>query len=87
MRSILDAVERRLADAANELDEAISAAQRPAELARLTRTLSINIDQALCAVQTLTEHFQRDGQDKAYERAAARARANNFAETGGKDWT
>lgn len=25
--------------------------------------------------------------DEAYERAAARARSNDFAETGGKDWT
>ena len=25
--------------------------------------------------------------DEAHERAAARARDNNFAETGGKDWT
>jgi hypothetical protein len=25
--------------------------------------------------------------DDAYERAAARARTNDFAETGGKDWT
>jgi hypothetical protein len=25
--------------------------------------------------------------DEAYERAAARARNNDFAETGGKDWT
>jgi len=29
----------------------------------------------------------RDEQDEAYERAAARARGNNFARTGGRDWT
>lgn len=32
---------------------------------------------------------ERDEQepDEAYERAAARARSNDFEETGGKDWT
>ena len=28
-----------------------------------------------------------DERDEAYERAAARARNNDFADTGGKDWT
>jgi hypothetical protein len=28
-----------------------------------------------------------DERDDAYERAAARARNNDFADTGGKDWT
>jgi hypothetical protein len=28
-----------------------------------------------------------DRRDEAYERAAARARNNDFADTGGKDWT
>jgi hypothetical protein len=28
-----------------------------------------------------------DDRDEAYERAAARARNNDFADTGGKDWT
>ncbi len=28
-----------------------------------------------------------DDRDEVYERAAARARSNNFKDTGGKDWT
>lgn len=30
---------------------------------------------------------QAEQRDEAYERAAARARGNDFADTGGKDWT
>jgi hypothetical protein len=30
---------------------------------------------------------EEDPRDEAYERAAARARNNDFADTGGKDWT
>ena len=31
--------------------------------------------------------LEPDTRDPAYERAAARARGNDFLETGGKDWT
>lgn len=34
-----------------------------------------------------TLHSAEPEHDEAYERAAARARSNDFAETGGKDWT
>ena len=30
---------------------------------------------------------RQDDRDEAYERAAARARANDFEDTDGKDWT
>ena len=31
--------------------------------------------------------YPRDAWDDMYERQAARARSNDFADTGGKDWT
>lgn len=37
--------------------------------------------------QFAAEKRAEDARDEAYERAAARARGNDFADTGGKDWT
>ena len=52
----------------------------------------VNCDIWICN-NCLGEHNQDHNRldnlevDEAYERAASRARLNNFEETGGKDWT
>jgi hypothetical protein len=48
------------------------------------RVLDGHIDAALRYTQLLRRCVDVD---EAYERAAARSRSNDFAETGGKDWT
>jgi hypothetical protein len=40
-----------------------------------------------CGLDTIREASDRDYLDDAHERAAARARLDDFERTGGKDWT
>lgn len=51
---------------------------------RLTLSLARQIQQA---IEDWMMDERDSERDEAYERAAARARNNDFAETGGKDWT
>lgn len=72
--------EGALIDALNALDDAPHSTEDRELLAPVVKL----IDEAIKQVQY---GLSDEGHDEAYERAAARARANDFVETGGKDWT
>lgn len=72
-------IESLLVDVANAIDETdMPEADRCA--------LDVHVDAALRHVQAMLSAAER-ATDEAYDRAVARARSNDFADTGGKDWT
>ena len=71
---------------APEIDDDLPGCQDCDEPTLLTDDTGRKALCARCAEAREREEF--DGpRDDAYERAAARARSNDFEETGGKDWT
>ena len=70
-----------LVDALNALDDAPHSDDEVADLKPL-------VEQIETVIRQIDYRLNDDPhRDEAYERAAAKARANDFAETGGKDWT